>query len=317
MASFEENTYPKDFSSLFDMAMKVGVDEFLELVKGVTLLLDNESGLVGGLQISGKLVSVPPVGHAVVVGDIHGDFESLRYILKHSGFTEKAEKGERVFMVFLGDYGDRGPYSPEVYYVVLKLKQLFPDQVILMRGNHEGPNDLLAYPHDLPTHLQRKFGRASCGIYGELCKLFDCLYNAVLVEGRYIMLHGGVPSQASTIEDLAYAHEKHPRERHLEEILWSDPYEGIKGTYASPRGAGRLFGEDITDRLLKMLHVKVLIRGHEPCDEGFKIDHGGKVLTLFSRKGPPYHNTYGAYLSLKLSEHLEDARQLKSCIHKF
>ena len=311
------NTYLKGSLSLFDGAMKVEVDEFLQLVKNITQVLDNESGRVGNLNITGKLVSIPPVGEALVVGDIHGDLQSLKYILKHSGFLEKAKKGENVFMVFLGDYGDRGLYSPEVYYVVLKLKQLFPEHVVLMRGNHEGPRDLLAYPHDLPTHLHRKFGEPSSDAYKELRKFFDYLYTAVLIEDRYILLHGGVPSQASKIEDIAYAHMKHPRERHLEEILWSDPYEGIKGTYASPRGAGRLFGEDVTNRLLRMLSVKVLIRGHEPSDEGFKINHSGKVLTLFSRRGPPYHNTHGAYLQLNLSEAVKDARQLAEYIHKF
>ncbi len=317
MTKFEKNTHLEDSSSLFDMAMNVEVGEFLHLVEDITKVLDNESGRVGSLQIIGKLISIPPVGGAIVIGDIHGDLESLKYMLKHSSFIKKAEKDQNVSMIFLGDYGDRGPYSPEVYYVVLKLKQRFPEHVVLMRGNHEGPNDLLAYPHDLPTHLRRKFGEASSSIYKQLRRFFDCLYNAVLIEERYILLHGGVPSQVSTIEDLAYADEKHPRERHLEEILWSDPYEGIKGTYASPRGAGRLFGEDVTDKLLRLLGVKVLIRGHEPSDEGFKINHGGKVLTLFSRRGPPYHNTYGAYLKLSLSEEVEDARQLAEYIHKF
>jgi len=317
MADFEKDTFCHGSSSLFDIARKVEVDEFLQVVKNITQMQDNESGRVGNLEITGKLASIPPVGEAIVIGDIHGDLQSLKYIVKHSGFVEKAEKGENVFMVFLGDYGDRGPYSPEVYYVVLKIKRLFPEHVVLMRGNHEGPNDLLAYPHDLLTHLQRKFGEASSGVYKEICTFFSCLYNAVFVKDRYIMLHGGAPSQASSIKDLAYAHTKHPHEHHLEEILWSDPHEGIKGTYASPRGAGRLFGEDVTDKLLGMLHVKVLIRGHEPTDEGFKINHSGKILTLFSRRGPPYHNTHGAYLKLNLTKEIEDARQLIDCIHKF
>lgn len=139
----------------------------------------------------------------------------------------------------------------------------------------------------------------------------------MLVEDRYILLHGGAPSKASTIEDLVYAHKKHPRETHLEEILWSDPNDVIKGTCASPRGAGRLFGKDVTEKLLKMLNVKILIRGHEPSGEGFKINHNGKVLTLFSRRGPPYYNEHGAYLQLSASEKLENAKQLQPYIHKF
>ncbi len=317
MAEFEKDTFCDGSSSLFDMARKVEADEFLQLVKNITQVQRAESGGVGNLEITGKLASMPPVGEAIVVGDIHGNLASLKHIVKHSGFVEKNEEGENVFMVFLGDYGDRGPDSPEVYYVILKIKQLFPEHVVLMRGNHEGPDDLLAYPHDLPTHLHRKFGEASSDVYKEIRKFFSCLYNAVFVKDRYIMLHGGVPSQASTIEDLACAHNKHPREHHLEEILWSDPYEGIKGTYASPRGAGRLFGEDVTNRLLEMLRVKVLIRGHEPADDGFKTNHSGKILTLFSRRGPPYHNTHGAYLRLNLAKEIEDARQLIDCIHKF
>ncbi len=186
-----------------------------------------------------------------------------------------------------------------------------------MRGNHEGPDDLLASPHDLPLHLKRKFGENGSKVYLELRKLFQYLYNTVLIEERYVLCHGGVPSQASKIEDIAYAHEKHPHERHLEEILWSDPWEGIKGTYASPRGAGKLFGENVTNRLLKMLGVKALIRGHEPSNEGYKTNHGGKVLTLFSRRGSPYYNEYGAYLKLNILEEVKMAKQVLKGIRIF
>ena len=307
----------KDPSRLVGMAAKTSSNEFLRLTQICIQLLTKESRRVGNLRITGRLVEVPPVGEAIIVGDIHGDLESLTHIIEDSSFMEKANGGEDILLIFLGDYGDRGFYSPEVYYVVLKLKELFPERVVLMRGNHEGPDDLLASPHDLPFHLNRKFGERSSEVYLKLRQLFNHLYNAVLIDERYILLHGGAPSQASTADDIAYAHEKHPRERHLEEILWSDPWEGIKGTYASPRGAGRLFGENVTDRLLKMLGVKALIRGHEPSEEGFKTNHNGKVLTIFSRRGQPYHNDYGAYLYLDISMKVEKAKQLLQGIRKF
>ncbi len=297
--------------------MKVTSDEFLQLVETVTERLENERDQVGKLRIIGRLVVVPPLGEATVVGDIHGDLESLRYVLSDCGFIEKASKDEDAYLIFLGDYGDRGVYSPEVYYVILRLKEHFPENVILMRGNHEGPRDLLAYPHDLPVHLRRKFGVADSKVYAKLTDLFNSLYNAVLVDKRYIMLHGGVPSKVSSIEDIAYAHEKHPQESHLEEILWSDPAEGITGTYPSPRGAGRSFGEDVTERFLEMLGVHVLIRGHEPSGGGFKINHGGRILTLFSRRGPPYYNDHGAYLRLDLSKQIENAMQLEQFVRTF
>jgi protein phosphatase len=186
-----------------------------------------------------------------------------------------------------------------------------------MRGNHEGPEDLMASPHDLPYQFQDRFGEKWTGAYAKIRELFACLYNAVLVEKRYLMIHGGLPPQAKTIDDLACAHIKHPKESLLEDMLWSDPNEMIKGSCASPRGAGKLFGENITDEVLRRFNVKILIRGHEPCEGGFKINHKGKVLTLFSRKGPPYFNAYGAYLTMQLSEKIENANQLIPYIYKF
>jgi len=298
-------------------AEKVGPEEFFQLVREVTKRLREGQGQMGNLKIGGRLVTFPPVGEVIIVGDLHGDLKSLVHILRHSGFLEKVQDGLNASMIFLGDYGDRGIYSPEVYYVVLRIKEAFPENVLLMRGNHEGPADLLAQPHDLPIHLHRKFGEEASRIYAHLWELFDYLHTAVLVEGRFILLHGGAPSHATSLEDLAYAHEKHPQESHLEEILWSDPWDDIVGTYFSPRGAGRLFGEDVTDRLLRICNAKILIRGHEPSPEGFKVNHHGKVLTLFSRKGPPYHNDRGAYVHLDLSEKIDNVKQLMQCVQKF
>lgn len=304
-------------SILAKKAIDSNAENFIALVENVNNQLANENGEIGRLKITGRLIEAAPVGEAVVVGDLHGDLQSLVYILDDSKFLNKARSARDVLLVFLGDYGDRGDYSAEVYYVVLKLKQIFPENVILMRGNHEGPPDLIASPHDLPTQMRNRFREKGSEAYLKLRELFSHLYTGVIVKERYIMLHGGAPSQATTISDIAYAHETHPRQRHLEEILWNDPWTGIKGTIASPRGAGRLFGPDVTKRLLEMLNVKLLIRGHQSCRDGYKMMHGGQVLTLFSRKGPPYNNRFGAYLRLDLNQKLEKPMQLLQGIHKF
>jgi len=304
-------------SILAELATESNVEEFLRLVRKVSRQLATENGIVGSLKITGRLIEAAPVGEAIIVGDLHGDLKSLVHILEASNFLGKMKNRDNILLIFLGDYGDRGTHSPEVYYVVLKLKEMFPERVILMRGNHEGPPDLLAYPHDLPIQMKNKFGNKGSEAYLKLRELYNHLYTGVIIKERYVLLHGGAPSQATSINDIAYAHEKHPRERHLEEILWNDPWTGIKGTIASPRGAGRLFGEDVTNKLLTMLNVKALIRGHESCPDGYKSIHGGRVLTLFSRKGTPYNNRFGAYLHLDISQKMKTPKQLLQDIHQF
>jgi UDP-glucose 4-epimerase len=51
--------------------------------------------------------------------------------------------------------------------------------------------------------------------------------------------------------------------------------------------------------------------------EGYKIDHNGKILTLFSRKGMPYFNTHGAYIAVELQKKPQNAQELIPYIHKF
>jgi protein phosphatase len=304
-------------SRIIEEAFEVQSSEFSQTVEQATALLKREDGRVGNFRIKGRLVEVEPKGEALVIGDLHGDLESLIDILQQSNILERIDKSSELILIFLGDYADRGIYPAETYYTVLKLKLLHPNQVILMRGNHEGPEDLMPSPHDLPEQFQARFGKKWTEAYTDIRGLFEQLYNAVLVDKRYLMVHGGLPKEQSTAEDMAYAHALHPKRSLLEEILWSDPDEAVEETSASPRGAGNLFGRKVTNRTLAELNVKILIRWHEPCEEGFKINHDGKVLTLFSRKGPPYFNAFGAYLDVKLDREFEDAKGLIPSIHKF
>ena len=298
---------------LVEESVKIGVLDYLNLMDEVNSRLKEErkTGINGSHKVEDGLIYLRNVGWISVVGDIHGDLESLVYILKDFNFLEDVkEKG--LTMLFLGDYGDRGIHSPEVYYVIFQLKRNYPENVILLRGNHEGPSDLLAIPHDLPHQLKWKFKEEWEEIYRKFLEFFDNLPHSAILESKYLFLHGGIPSQAENLKDLADAAKKHPEKSFLEEILWSDPEEGLKGVFPSPRGAGKLFGEDVTKNFLEKIGVKTLIRGHEPCMEGVKVNHHGKILTIFSRKGEPYFNAYAAYLKIDGKMEALNAYQLKT-----
>jgi diadenosine tetraphosphatase ApaH/serine/threonine PP2A family protein phosphatase len=306
-----------NLSSLIKESQSVQSEDFIETVEKTIHLLRGESGKNGHMEITGRLVQLEPTGEALVIGDLHGDLDSLTHILNNSGFTQKMTRREDAVLVFLGDYGDRGRRPAEVYYLILKLKLAFPQQVILLRGNHEGPEDLMASPHDLPVNFQARFKENWTQTYSKVRELFSYLYNAVIVKEQYLVVHGGLSPEITSVQDLAYANMAHPGKKLLEDLLWSDQDDRVQGVSPSPRGAGILFGKNVTEKVLRKLDVKILLRGHEPCREGFKLNHDGKVLTLFSRKGAPYFNSHGAYLQVPLSRKFENAKQMVPWIHRF
>lgn len=303
---------------LAESAKNVRFGKFTDRVNKVTARLSSETGTLGNLNIVGKLVTIPHTGELIVIGDLHGDLDSLTRTLEESRFLEKIKKTRDLWLVFLGDYGDRGAQSPEVYYVVLTLKETYPENVVLLRGNHEGPDDLRVSPHDLEHHLENKFGNNGLLAYTALRRLFDQLYTAVLIEDHAVLVHGGVPSQAKTIADIGYAHQTHPKNRILEEILWNDPHPNLKGTISSPRGLGKLFGADVTRKFLRLLNVNSVIRSHQFCENGYKRFHQGTVLTIFSTKSFPYRNKFAAYLEFEFTKKLKtSSKQLLQGIHQF
>ena len=294
---------------IIEKAFSTTDTEFSALVKSVSVIQKQErsDGIVGDSTVEEGLVRVKQGHKLILVGDLHGDLQSLAVILQKSKFLEDTSS----MIIFLGDYGDRGNESVEVYHVILYLKSRFSDRVILMRGNHEGPSDLLFSPHDLPDQIIAKFGNNGNAIYQELRTLFDLIYHGVLLEDSYLILHGGVPVTFSSIKDIANANKTHPKISHLEEILWNDPRE-IKGSEPSGRGYGRYFGKDVTEQALKITNTKALIRAHEPCN-GFRLNHDGLVLTLFSCKAP-YGNANASYLEINPNNCNLDAEGLAKIV---
>lgn len=95
-------------------------------------------------------------------GDLHGDVHSLiQFIeeLSSLGYMNDEDpfsiKDQNFYIVFLGDYTDRGVYGVEVLYTLMRLKIANPSQVFLLRGNHE---DIALNIHSgLCDELKNKF----------------------------------------------------------------------------------------------------------------------------------------------------------------
>ena len=249
------------------------------------------------LDVKGRLVTVLN-RETIIVGDIHGDYSSLKYILTKTWFRERAMDGEPVTMVCMGDYIDRGPGQVETLHMLTRLLAEHPGNVVLLRGNHEGPSDVGVSPHDFPFVLHRLYDDDSEEVYSRFRAFTDQLYTAAVIPGRALILHGGVPVGSRSLDDVAYAHRAHPETDTLRQILWNDPRLG-PGVDRSVRGVGYVFGPEVVDRFLDAAGVQTLIRGHQSCETGHSVT--GRVHTLFSCKLPHYGNRKAAYMEVPAS----------------
>jgi protein phosphatase len=280
----------RDPVDILETSRGLGAEEFEALLDRAHEFLEGEEASCGHLRRSGGLVRVEGPGQLVVVGDLHGDAETLHAILAES--ARRALEGG--VLLFLGDYIDRGPAQVEVLSTVLTLKLEYPGSVVILRGNHEPPPWLVPEPHDYPEVLAARFGQRGGRLYEKSMALFQRLPHAAVSSNGIFMVHGGPPSEQRRLKDL-----EHPGKEDLEDMLWSDPTP-IPGSAPSPRGAGHLYGPDVTRRFLADNGLRIIIRSHEPCN-GYRVDHDGAVVTVFSRRGPPYVNDVAGYFRADLS----------------
>lgn len=81
------------------------------------------------------LVQTLPDGPIDIIGDIHGEINALKNLLRHLGYDPNGSTAGNRKLVFVGDFCDRGPDSPAVIRLVETLVKSGNAFAIL--GNHE------------------------------------------------------------------------------------------------------------------------------------------------------------------------------------
>ncbi|XP_038901673.1 serine/threonine-protein phosphatase 5-like [Benincasa hispida] len=219
-------------------------------------------------------ITIPEGKHLTVCGDVHGQFYDLLNIFELNGLPSEDNP-----YLFNGDFVDRGSFSLEVILTLFAVKCMSPSAIHLSRGNHESKsmNKMYGFEGEVKTKLN--------GTFVELfAEVFCCLPLAYVLNEKVFVVHGGLFSvdgvKLSDIRRIDRFREP-PEEGLMSELLWSDP-QPYPGRGPSKRGVGLSFGADVTKRFLQDNNLDLLVRSHEVKDEGYEIEHDGKLITVFS-----------------------------------
>ncbi|MBA0604543.1 hypothetical protein Godav_017196 [Gossypium davidsonii] len=239
-------------------------------------------------------INVPDGSHFTVCGDVHGQFYDLINIFELNGLPSEENP-----YLFNGDFVDRGSFSVEGLVFPISMKHMQPlfhfaasDLVIsaiyLARGNHESRsmNKIYGFEGEVRSKLSEKFVEL-------FAEVFCCLPLAHVINQKVFVVHGGLFSvDGVKLSDIKAVDRfcEPPEEGLMCELLWSDP-QPFPGRGPSKRGVGLSFGADVTRKFLQDNNLDLIVRSHEVKDEGYEIEHDGKLITIFS--APNYCDQMG------------------------
>ena len=290
--------YSNSYAALTD-------DKIVEVCDKTTLILAKES----------SLLEINKGGKVIKVGDIHANLGAALRSCKR--FLDEYKKDSRTCILFLGDYVDRGTHAPagpqsaKVVTLLFQMKQLFPNNVFLLRGNHE---DASMNGSGDPCL------KSGCSVtaWENFNQVFKYLPLAAVVDNHIFCVHGGICPGLTlqAIRNIPKPCELHANlsdgMRHTDPatcMLWSDPYDtSLAGKCLNPkapesrriiypiiqgsesfcknyRGGGYLYNEQaVKDFYADNQGLDCIVRGHETVESGHKVSCGS-VHTVFSAPG--------------------------------
>lgn len=255
-----------------------------------------------------------------VYGDIHGQYLDLMRLFARYKAPSDGENGDIDSMdyLFLGDFVDRGAFSLETVCLLFSLKVKYPNQIHLIRGNHEDPtiNAIYGFRDECRRRLNEEpEDPESC--WNKFNRAFEFLPVGAVIEDKILCLHGGIGGSVNSVAEVrALQRPLHvaqipqtPMEQRITDLLWSDPSDNdsVPGVTPNetrdPDGTGRIvkFGPDRVEEFLEKNHpLSMIIRAHECVMDGFERFANGKLITVFSATDYcGHHKNAGALLFVR------------------
>jgi len=167
----------------------------------------------------------------------------------------------------------------------------YPGRVYLIRGNHEFrlQNKTYGFFSKCDLALGMKVQEE---LFESVHLAFDWLPLAAVVGGIVLVMHGGIGDGRWRLDDLRRVKRPITDEGSnplVYQVVWSDPVDGselsVRAGHPSPRdrtGMLHSFSSEETQKFCKDNHLQLIVRSHQVVRNGFQIQHGGRLATVFS-----------------------------------
>ena len=208
-----------------------------------------------------------------ICGDTHGQFNDLLRLFEFGGRPPKTN------YLFLGDYVDRGKNSVETMGLLLAYKIKYPNNIFLLRGNHE--SELINHVYGFFDECKRRY---NLKIYKLFSDCFNWLPISAIVDDRILCMHGGISPDLTSLDKIRkiVRPTEVPDKGLLCDLLWSDPDKNVDGWGFNERGVSVTFNESVVNRIVEGLDIDLICRAHQVVEKGYEFFANQKLITVFS-----------------------------------
>mmetsp|Transcript_14345 Transcript_14345/g.54078 ORF Transcript_14345/g.54078 Transcript_14345/m.54078 type:complete len:291 (-) Transcript_14345:318-1190(-) len=208
-----------------------------------------------------------------IAGDVHGQYSDVLRLFRAGGLPPDQK------YLFMGDYVDRGRNSIETICLLMALKVQYPDQIWLLRGNHECATINRIY--GFYDECRRRF---SVRLWKAFCDCFNALPFAAVVDEKIFCCHGGLSPDLSHLDQIRTINRpcEIPDTGIECDLLWADPDGRVHSWGSNDRGVSYTFGETVVEQFLEAHGLDLVCRAHQVVEDGYEFFAGRRLVTIFS-----------------------------------
>jgi hypothetical protein len=226
---------------------------------------------------AGRVISPVDCDEVFVTGDLHGNLENFRKILRRADLAAHPRRHLVLQEVIHGDqrYPDGGDRSHQLLDLVAALKCQFPARVHFLLGNHELSQHTGRRVGKYDQDLNQLFLEGVLTAYGE--RFEDIL-------AAYQTLFATAPLVVRTANRVYLSHSLPPTEL----VSAFDPKVLLRDVSTpedlQPGGSvhSLVWGRDTSTEnaraFLDRVDADLLITGHIPCDEGYEVANDWQLI---------------------------------------
>lgn len=257
-----------------------------------------------------------------VIGDLHADLKTFRQILEAVDFKNKFNE---INLIFLGDYVDRGAARTELINIIMLLKYFLPNNIYLLRGNHElyiKDNNKYLSPMlgasrdsnyffsffnmllDSKEYEKMSLTQEQVETYVRLyAEFFDSMPTVALFNFENIKIcatHGGLPRVNLASKEL-YPYGSFNKlldDTSLDTVgikqkvnmLWSDPYSGFNEGFRNTSDVRFKYSKNQFEIFCEKFDIDLMLRAHEVFENGYNVHFNSRIISVFSSGGRDKEN---------------------------